>query len=36
MLPIGLEPDGWPDDESWCRVKWENIEQHYGAKKKAR
>lgn len=36
MLPLGLEPDGWPDDESWCRVKWENIERHYGSNKKAR
>lgn len=39
-LPTKLEmtndPKKWPEDESWCRVKWENIERHYGAKKKPR
>jgi hypothetical protein len=24
-------PDRWPEDEAWCRVKWENIERHWGA-----
>lgn len=30
VLPLDLEPEVWPEDESWCRVKWENIERHYG------
>jgi hypothetical protein len=35
VLPLELGPEDWPDDEGWCRVKWENIERHYGRKKKA-
>ncbi|MGL4235763.1 hypothetical protein [Tabrizicola sp.] len=33
VLPMAATPDLWPEDESWCRVKWENIERHYGPKK---
>lgn len=29
-IELVLEPSKWPDDETWCRVKWENIERHYG------
>ncbi|MFM7442542.1 MAG: phage holin family protein [Tabrizicola sp.] len=29
-IELALEPDKWPEDESWCRVKWANIERHYG------
>lgn len=31
-IELVLEPSKWPDDEGWCRVKWENVERHYGAK----
>jgi hypothetical protein len=31
-IELALQPEKWPDDESWCRVKWENIERHYGPK----
>ncbi|MCU0902827.1 MAG: hypothetical protein MUE83_03005 [Tabrizicola sp.] len=31
-IALALAPESWPDDESWCRVKWENIERHYGPK----
>ena len=30
---LELGPEDWPEDEGWCRVKWENIDRHYGAKK---
>jgi hypothetical protein len=33
VLPLELGPEDWPEDESWCRVKWENIERHYGPKR---
>lgn len=26
---MDLEPEHWPEDEAWCRVKWENIERHF-------
>ena len=29
-IELVLTPDTWPEDESWCRVKWENIEAHFG------
>lgn len=29
-IELALDPERWPDDESWCRVKWENIERHFG------
>jgi membrane protein implicated in regulation of membrane protease activity len=31
-IELALAPENWPDDESWCRVKWENIERHFGPK----
>lgn len=31
-IELALDPEKWPDDEGWCRVKWENIERHYGPK----
>ena len=31
-IELVLGPENWPEDESWCRVKWENIERHYGPK----
>ena len=32
-IELALGPDKWPEDETWCRVKWENIERHYGPKR---
>lgn len=29
-IELALAPENWPEDESWCRVKWENIERHFG------
>lgn len=29
-IELALAPDKWPEDESWCRVKWDNIERHFG------
>ncbi|GHC43440.1 hypothetical protein GCM10007315_00540 [Gemmobacter tilapiae] len=31
--PMGIDPDRWPEDETFLRVKWHNIEKHYGGKK---
>jgi hypothetical protein len=31
-LEIADSPDDWPDDESWCKVSWDRIEQYYAAK----
>lgn len=31
-IELALDPEKWPEDEGWCRVKWENIERHYGPK----
>lgn len=33
VMPLEPEPEDWPEDQSWCRVKWENIERHYGRRK---
>ncbi len=30
--PMDMTADDWPDDESWCKVSWDRIEQHYAAK----
>ncbi|NJS38518.1 MAG: hypothetical protein HC783_05300 [Rhodobacteraceae bacterium] len=30
--PLDLTADDWPDDESWCKISWDRIEQHYAAK----
>lgn len=31
-IALVLNPEKWPEDETWCRVKWENIEHHFGPK----
>lgn len=31
-IELVLDPGKWPEDEAWCRVKWENIDRHYGPK----
>lgn len=32
--PSELAADDWPDDESWCRIRWDEIERHYGGKRR--
>jgi hypothetical protein len=30
--PKELTADDWPEDESWCKVSWDRIEEHYAGK----
>jgi membrane protein implicated in regulation of membrane protease activity len=30
--PLELTSDDWPDDESWCKVSWDRIEEHFAGK----
>lgn len=29
ILDLSVSPDKWPDQDSWCPVKWEDLESYY-------
>lgn len=31
-IELAVGPEAWPEDEAWCRVRWEEVERHFGPK----